>query len=684
MPDQLDLWGTGGSPGDRSVEERIRQLRQEIERHNYLYYVLDQPQISDQEFDALLRELMDLEIEHPELITPDSPTQRVGAAPATAFRTVRHRVPMLSLDNAFSHEEFLEFDARVKRGLSLPADADIEYVCELKIDGLAVSLTYHDGALETGATRGNGVEGEEITNNIKTIRAVPLRLQQVADLRGYIEARGEVYLSRTEFERINEERIANEESPFANPRNAAAGSVRQLDSRVTASRRLSAFFYALGETGNLEFSAHAQLLDFLKAAGLPTNPNYREVRGAAAVLEFCDHWETARHALTYDTDGVVVKVNSLDDQARLGAVSRSPRWAIAYKYAPEQAETVIRDILVQVGRTGALTPVAVMDPVLLAGSVVSRATLHNEDEIRRKDIRIGDRVVIQKAGEVIPEVVRVIPEARSGDEREFIMPDHCPVCGSEVVKPEGEAVARCSGIACPAQAKQRLRHFVSRGALDIQGIGPALIDQLVENGQVADPADLFALTPDALANLERMGKKSAENVVNAIQAGKHPALARLIFGLGIRYVGETIADILAAHFGTLERLASASEEELRAIPGIGPQIASSAYIFFQQEQTARLLQKLRDAGVTPRSAAVPAEGPLTGQTFVFTGALSIPREQAEATVRELGGKASGSVSKNTDFVVVGENPGSKADKARELGVHIITEEEFNALIAGKR
>ncbi|HEY3415895.1 MAG TPA: NAD-dependent DNA ligase LigA, partial [Armatimonadota bacterium] len=533
MPDQLDLWGTG----DLSVEERVRKLRDALNYHNYRYYVLDQPEISDQQYDTLLRELTDLEREHPELVTPDSPTQRVGAAPVTAFGTVRHRVPMLSLDNAFSHEEFLEFDARVKRGLGLPPEDDIDYVCELKIDGLAVSLTYHDGVLETGATRGNGVEGEEITSNIKTVRAIPLRLQPVADLADYIEIRGEVYLSHQEFERINEERLANEESPFANPRNAAAGSVRQLDPRITASRKLSAFFYALGETGNLDFTTHAQILAFLQGAGLPVNTNYQEVRGAAAVLDFCDRWETERHKLTYDTDGVVIKVNSLDDQAQLGAVSRSPRWAIAYKYAPEQAETTIQDILVQVGRTGALTPVAVMDPVTLAGSVVSRATLHNEDEIRRKDIRIGDRVVIQKAGEVIPEVVRVIPEARSGAEREFTMPDRCPVCGSAVVKPEGEAVARCSGIACPAQVKQRLRHFVSRGALDIQGIGPALIDQLVEHGQVVDPADLYALTPDMLMGLERMGKKSAENVVNAIQAGKHPSLARLIFGLGIRYVG---------------------------------------------------------------------------------------------------------------------------------------------------
>jgi DNA ligase (NAD+) len=676
MPDQINLFNTT----DNSVETRIQWLRAELERHNYLYYVLDAPEISDAEYDTLLRELEALEGAHPALITPESPTQRVGAAPVKEFGTVRHRAPMLSLGNAFGHEEFVEFDRRVKRGLG--TEADIAYVCELKIDGLALSLTYADGVLVTAATRGNGVEGEDITQNIRTIQAVPLRLRPAADLSGIIEIRGEVYLSRTEFDRINAEREERGEPPFANPRNAAAGSVRQLDPRVTASRKLSIFCYALGESGNLAFDTHEQLLAFIRDAGLPVNPHHHLAANAEEVLEFCDAWEAQRHTLSYDIDGVVVKVNDLDAQAALGFVSRSPRWAIAYKYAPEQAETTVRDILVQVGRTGALTPVAVMDPVLLAGSVVARATLHNEDEIRRKDIRIGDRVVIQKAGEIIPEVVRAIPEARDGDEQEFVMPDACPACGAAVVRPEGEAVARCTGVACSVQLMRHIGHFVSRGALDIQGIGPALIEQLVACGLIHDAADLFTLTAEQLEGLERMGKKSAENKIAAIQGAKTPALGRLIFGLGIRYVGETVAEILAAHFGSLERLATASLDELQRIAGIGPQIAGSVYVAFQQEQMTRLLEKLHAAGVEPQAPVVSTgEGPFSGKTFVFTGTLSRPRDEAEALVKALGGKATSSVSKNTDFVVVGENAGSKADKARQLGVTMITEDEFHAMVA---
>ncbi|HOF89666.1 MAG TPA: NAD-dependent DNA ligase LigA, partial [Armatimonadota bacterium] len=661
MPDQCDLFNA-----DSTAATRAERLRAEIERHNYRYYVLDAPEITDAEYDKLLRELEALEAAHPELVTPASPTQRVGAAPAKEFGTVRHRAPMLSLGNAFGHEEVRDFDRRVKRGLG--TEADVPYACELKIDGLAVSLTYEDGVLVTAATRGNGVEGEDITRNIRTIPAVPLRLRPVADLGGVIEVRGEVYLSRAEFDRINAEREERGEPPFANPRNAAAGSVRQLDPRITAARRLAIFCYALGKSGPLAFGTHAELLAFIRDAGLPVNPQFRLAANADEVLEFCDAWEVERHTLSYDIDGVVVKVNDLDAQAALGFVSRSPRWAIAYKYAPEQAETTVRDIVVQVGRTGALTPVAIMDPVALAGSVVARATLHNEDEIRRKDIRIGDRVVIQKAGEIIPEVVRAIPEARDGDEREFVMPDRCPACGAEVVRPEGEAVARCTGVACPAQVKQRIEHFVARGALDIQGVGPALVEQLIANGLIHDTADLFTLTADQLAGLERMGKKSAENVVAAIQGAKQPPLGRLIFALGIRYVGETVAEILAAHFCSLERLAAATEEELRGIPGIGPQIAGSVFVAFQQEQMACLLDKLRAAGVAPRAPAAPAVpvavGPFSGKTVVFTGALSIPRDDAEAMVKTLGGKASSRVSKKTDVVVVGENAGAKADKAR--------------------
>jgi DNA ligase (NAD+) len=679
MPNQLNLWDN--TPAD-PLARRVRELREALERANYRYYVLDDPEISDAEYDRLLRELDALEQQHPEYLTSDSPTQRVGAQPTTEFRTIRHQVPMLSLANAFGHEEFFDFDRRVKRGLGLEPEDEVDYVCELKIDGLSLSLTYRDGVLVTGATRGNGVEGEDITSNVRTIRAVPLRLRPVdaLDLSGAMEVRGEIYLSRTEFDRINAEREANDEPPFANPRNAAAGSVRQLDPRVTTSRKLGIFCYAMGEMGHLRLISQEELLQCLHEAGFPVNPHIKKVRGVEAVLAFCDHWEQTRRTLSYDIDGVVVKVNAFTDQQRLGFVSRSPRWAIAYKYAPEQAETLIRDIIVQVGRTGALTPVAVMDSVLLAGSVVSRATLHNEDEIRRKDVRIGDRVIIQKAGEVIPEVVRALTELRDGSEVEFVMPTRCPICHAEVVRPEGEAVARCSGIACPAQLKQHIRHFVARGALDIQGIGPALIDQLVEIGQVADPADLFTVTAESLETLERMGKKSADNVIKAIQAAKEPTLARLLFGFGIRYVGETVADLLANAFGSLETLASASEETLLEVPGIGPQIANSVFIFFRQQQTARLLEKLRAAGVHPRSPRPVGEGALTGKTFVFTGALSVPREEAEARVRALGGKATSSVSRATDYVVVGEKAGSKAEKARKLEVTILTEEEFDRML----
>ncbi len=660
--------------------ERAAQLRDALAEHNYRYYVLDAPSVSDAEYDQVFRELEVLEREHPELVTADSPTQRVGAAPAAEFSGWKHIVPMLSLGNAFGHEELHEFDARVKRALELPAEENIEYVCELKIDGLSMSLTYTDGMLTAAATRGNGAQGEEVTGNIRTIRAIPLKLRPAGDLAGILELRGEVYLARDEFDRINREREEQDEPVFANPRNAAAGAVRQLDSRITAARNLAFFSYAIGATGALQLENHMQLLDFLRNAGLPVNPNIHLAKGVAEAQEFCDHWESARHDLPYDIDGVVIKVNSYALQRQLGFVSRSPRWAIAYKYAPEQAETEILDIIVQVGRTGAITPVAVMTPVLLAGSTVSRATLHNEDEIRRKDIRIGDRVIIQKAGEVIPEVVRTLTEKRTGKEVEFIMPDTCPVCGHAVIRPEGEAVARCTNIACPAQNKQRIEHFVSRGALDIQGVGPALVELLVEAGLVADPADLFTLTVEKLESLERMGRKSAENTVAAIQGAKNPPLGRLLYGFGVRYMGSTVSDLLAAQFGSMERITTTTLEELLAVPGIGPQIATAVYEFFQQEQTAVLLQKLAAAGVTPQSAAPQGEGPLTGKTFVFTGALSFAREEGERRVKALGGKAAGSVSKNTSYVVLGEKAGSKADKARQLNVPTLDEAGFLAMM----
>ena len=659
---------------------RIAELRRLIEHHNYRYYVLDQPEITDAAYDRLLRELIELEEKHPELVTPDSPTQRVGAPPAEAFGTITHRVPLLSLGNAFSTEELAAFDQRVKRMLKLPAEEAIEYVGELKFDGLAVNLRYENGALTAGATRGDGTTGEDISTNLKTIRSIPLHLR-AAKPPALVEVRGEVYLSFTEFQRINREREERGEPTFANPRNAAAGSVRQLDSSITAQRRLNFYGYALGYLEGREFETHWQILEFLRQCGFRVNEYSQVCRGMEAVIAFCQEWEQRRHDLTYAIDGVVVKVNSLAWQAELGQVSRSPRWAIAYKYAPEQAATVVREIVAQIGRTGAVTPVALMDPVEVSGSTVSRATLHNEDQIKRLDVRIGDTVLIQKAGEVIPEVASVVKEKRTGTERRWKMPRTCPECGAEIVRPEGEAVARCTGIACAAQLKGHLEHWGSRVALDIEGLGPAIIDQLIEHQLVHDPADLYALDLDTLSGLERMAKKSATNLLNALEQSKRPALARLIFAMGIRHVGGHVAEVLANHFQSLEKLSNASEEELSRVPEVGPVIAASVVAFFRQEQTRVLLEKLAQAGVQPQAGKRPAaKAGLAGKTFVFTGALSIPREEAEEAIKRLGGKASSSVSKKTDYVVAGDSPGNKYDKARELGVTILSEEEFQRLV----
>ena len=659
---------------------RIAELRAQIEHHNYRYYVLDSPEITDAEYDRLLRELTDLEARHPELVTPDSPTQRVGAAPAEAFGTITHRLPLLSLGNAFTPEELTAFDQRIKRMLGLPAEEAIEYVGELKFDGLAVNLIYEHGTFTAGATRGDGTTGEDITQNLKTIRSIPLRLR-VEDPAPLMEVRGEVYLSFTEFERINREREEQGEPTFANPRNAAAGSVRQLDSSITARRKLNFFGYALGHVEGRRFETHWGLLDFLRQCGFRVNENSHLCRGIGEVIAFCQQWEQGRSKLTYAIDGVVAKVNSLAWQAQLGQVSRSPRWAIAFKYAPEQAVTVVREIGVGIGRTGAVTPVAVMDPVEVSGSTVRHATLHNEDQIKRLDVRVGDTVIIQKAGEVIPEVVSVVKKKRTGKERTWRMPRTCPVCSAEIVRPEGEAVARCTGIACSAQLLGHLMHWGGRGTLDIEGLGPAVVDQLIERKLVRDPADLYSLDLETLAGLERMAQKSASNLLAAIEQSKHPTLARLIYAMGIRHVGDHVAEVLANHFRTLERLASASEEELSRVPEVGPVIAASVAAFFRQEQTRQLLEKLSKAEVKPQPVerTVVATG-LAGKTFVFTGALSIAREEAEAIVKRLGGKATSSVSKKTSYVVVGDDPGSKADKAKQLGVTILDEQEFHRLV----
>ncbi len=659
------------------IREETEELRGRIERHNYLYYALNQPEISDAEYDRLFRRLQQLEEEHPELVTPDSPTQRVGAAPSQAFGTITHRTPMLSLANAFEQEELQSFDGRIRRMLGLPAEEKIEYVCELKIDGLAVALTYENGRFVAGATRGDGLVGEDITQNLRTVRSIPLRLHDPTPP-PLLEARGEVYLDKEEFARINAQREEAGEPLFANPRNAAAGSVRQLDPRITASRRLNNFVYAIGAADGRAFSTHWEVLKYLREAGFRTNPTSRQCEGMEAVIAYCEEWGAKRHDLAYEIDGVVVKVNSMARQADLGQVSRSPRWAIAYKYPPEQKTTKVKDIFVSVGRTGALTPTALLEPVRISGSTVSRATLHNEDEIRRKDVRIGDTVILQKAGDVIPEVVAVVKEKRTGKERPFVMPKKCGVCGADVVRPEGEAVARCTGVACPAQLKERLHHFGARVGMDIEGVGESLVDQLVERGLIKDAADLYYLDKKTLAGLERMADKSAQNIVDALEASKKRPLSRLLNALGIRHVGEHIAEVLAERFGSLDELSKASLEELSSTPEVGPKIAESIVTFFRQEQTRNLLEKLRRAGVWPEVKKVEVkEGFFTGKSVVFTGELSgMSRPEAEAIVKAQGGRPSGSVSKKTDFVVVGENPGSKYQKAQELGVAILSEEEF--------
>jgi DNA ligase (NAD+) len=662
---------------------RAEQLRREIEQHNYAYYVQDQPAVSDAAYDALMRELLSIEAAYPELLTPDSPTQRVGAAPSEAFVSHRHLVPMLSLGNAFTLDELREFDRRVKRHLGLEAETAVEYVAELKIDGLAVSLTYEGRRFTVGATRGDGATGEDVSPNLRTVRGLPLWLQDQAP-EGTVEVRGEVFLSHSEFRRINTEREAAGDSLYANPRNSAAGSLRQLDSAITAKRRLQYFAYALGRVDGPAPETQWGLLEELKAWGFLTNPNSRRCAGIDAVIEFCETWAEERHRLDYDMDGVVVKVNSVEWQQELGSVSRSPRWAIAYKYPAERAQTVVREIRIQVGRTGALTPVAIMDPVEVAGVVVTRATLHNEDEIRRKDIRLGDTVIIQRAGEVIPEVLEVVLDARTDDPPPYEFPQQCPVCGADVERPEGEAVARCIGIACPAQLEAHLLHFARREAMDIEGLGPAQVRQLLEKEYVRDPGDLYSLTKEQILTLERLAEKSATNLMEAIEASKGRPLARLIFALGIRHVGETVARLLAESFGSIDRLAAADLDQLNAVQGVGPQIAESLYHFFRQGETAVTLAKLRAAGVLPEGTAISEarSGAFAKMTFVFTGTLeTMSRGEAEAKVRELGGNASGSVTKQTSYVVAGPKAGSKREKAEQLKIPVITEQEFLTMLA---
>ncbi len=669
----------------KTAKKKIQKLREELHRHNHCYYVLDAPEISDAEYDKLFRVLKLLEEKFPYLITHDSPTQRVGAPPLKSFQEVAHSIPMLSLANAFSEEDLLAFDQRVKKKLGENIK-DVIYVTELKFDGLAVSLRYEKGVFVRGATRGDGERGEDITQNLRTVKEIPLKLVSLKNPPPMLEVRGEIYMKKKDFEELNKERIENGEPVFANPRNSAAGSVRQLDSSVTSKRKLSLFCYGTGAVEGSDFKTHADILKFLLRAGFPVNKEWKLCKTISEAIQHCEVWEDNRHDLPYDVDGMVVKVNSIAQQQELGEISRSPRWAIAFKFPAEQAITKIIKIDVQVGRTGALTPVAVMEPVLISGSTVSRATLHNEDEISRKDVREGDTVVIQKAGEIIPEVVSVVIEKRTGDEKKFTMPAQCPECGADVVKPEGEAVSRCTGgMSCPAQVKESIRHFCARDAMDMEGIGYQHIENFVEKKLICDAADLFYLKKEELLPLERMGDKLAENILNAVAKAKHPPLSRLIYALGIRLVGEHTAELLAEHFTTLDALQHAAYDELQNIYEVGPKVAQSIVSFFQQGNNRKVIEKLKKAGVKPRvEEAARARSEISGKSFVFTGMLaSFTRSKAESLVKKLGGKISSSVSKNTNYVVAGAEPGSKYDKAQKLGVAILTEEEFKKLIQAK-
>lgn len=660
------------------IRERVARLRDEINEHIYRYYVLDAPTISDAVYDQLVRELADLEARYPELITADSPTQRVGAPPFSAFATVRHRVPMLSLANAFGDDELEAWDRRVRQGLG---NARVRYVCELKIDGAAVSLTYRDGVFTTGATRGDGTEGEDVTPNLRTIKSLPLRLR-VGRPPPFLEVRGEVYLSRKAFEAVNAERDARAEPRFANPRNAAAGSLRQLDPQITARRPLDIFVYGLGAVDGLVVRSHWETLEWLREAGFRTNPHTARCDSLDDVKAYVREWTERRAMLDYETDGVVVKVDDVAQQAELGATAQAPRWALAYKFPAEQAITRLTDITINVGRTGALTPAAVLEPVRVSGVTVTSATLHNEDEIRRKDVRIGDWVIVQRAGEVIPEVVAPLVERRSGNERIFHMPDRCPVCGTPVERPADEAVVRCPNLSCPAQVHERLIHFASRDALNIDGLGAKMIGQLLEKGLVRDPADIYQLKKDQLLTLERMGDKRAQNLIDAIERSKDTTLARLLYGLGIRHVGAHIAEIIAARFPTVRALMDASFEEVRDVPGIGPTIAESVVNFFRQAPNRRLVERLLDAGVRPAPAAARhAGGRLAGAQVVFTGTLSRwTRGQAERLVRDAGGVPTDNVTRKTTYVVAGEAAGSKVDRARKLGVKVLSEDDFADLV----
>jgi len=663
------------------VKERIEELRGLINYHNHRYYVLDSPEISDAEYDELMKELRQLEAEHPELVTPDSHTQRVGAPPVEAFGVVEHPQPLLSLANAFSYEELAAWHKRVN---NLLGGRQFDLVCEPKIDGLAVALTYVDGLLVTGATRGDGYRGEDITQNLKTVKSIPLSVSREAPPR--FEVRGEVYLPKAGFKKLNEERAKEGLPLFANPRNAAAGSVRQLNSSITARRPLDIFIYGLGwAEGKAMPDTHWEIMQYLKSLGFRINPDIALCRSLDEAEKYYQSWLESREKSPYDADGVVAKVNSIALQQELGTVVHEPRWAIAYKFPAIQGTTRLIDIGINVGRTGSLNPYAILEPVRVGGVIISSAALHNEEDIHRKDIRIGDWVVVQRAGEVIPEIVEPIVSRRTGKEKIFHMPSHCPVCGSEVIKPEGEAMHRCTNTACPSQALEKIKHFVSRGAMDIDGVGEKLCQTLFEAGLIKDAADLYYLTKEQLLSLERMADKSASNVLSSIERSKDRPLARVIFALGILHVGEQYAELLAERFNSIDDLAKAGEEELSTIPSVGPKIAESIVAFFRQKGNRQIIEKLKKAKVKLKREKVkeaqPKKLPLAGLEFVLTGKLeSLSRSEAEAKIKALGGKAGSDVTKKTSYVVMGADPGSKLAKAQKLGIKTLSEAEFLELL----
>ncbi len=674
-----------------SAARRVEELKAAILHHNQRYYQLDAPEITDTQYDALMRELQTLEMQYPDLAAPDSPTRRVGAPPLDKFATVAHLTPMLSLANAFSAEEIREFDRRCRRFLG--SDETIRYIVEPKLDGLAVNLVYEHGTLVVGATRGDGAIGEDVTLNLRTIPGIPLVIPRrnenapggipVPIVPERIEIRGEVCIEREAFRNLNNRREAEGEAPFANPRNAAAGSLRQLDSRVTAKRPLTMFCYAIGAAQRTAFRTQGEVLRALAAWGFMVNDLIQPAADIDESIRYYQHIGEIRDGLPYEIDGVVIKVDDLALQERLGFVARSPRWAVACKFTAVGEQTVIEAIIVQVGRTGVLTPVAVMKPVRVGGVMVSRATLHNQDEIDRKDVRIGDTVVVQRAGDVIPEVVEVVKPLRTGAERPFVMPSLCPECGSRIVRLEGEAAHRCIGMACPAQIRERIAHFVSRSGLDIEGLGEKMVTQLVTSGLIADPADLFFLTKEQLLGVERLAEKSASNLIAAIDRSKTPSLDRLIYALGIRHVGEQTAKRLASTYGTLPALVAATREELEKIRDIGPEVAASIARFFRELANLRVIEKLELAGLTPKEVSRPQSAPLAGKSFVFTGTLGrMSRGEAKALVESLSGSVTSTITKTTDYVVAGEAAGSKLNRARQDGIAILDEEAFFALTKG--